>query len=602
MKLPRVFLFIVAVFALVSGKVFASVPRLAADLQFLQRAVAQRDIVALQEFLTKIDIDKSDTYGWTLLHYAALEGLLPAAELLQRLGAATDPTDNNGLSPAAYADFGGHLEVSRLLQGVAPAEVDLFTAAAANSQRAIERLLATPEIDIDARTDDGQTALHLSAAQGHLYATQRLIDAGADLMARDADGKLPFDLAADAGHALVASVLLEVTAGLNMKDFKGWTPLNWALLSGDQQRVHDLLAKGAKVGEGCQNALEVCLILQDMEMFALVLAAGGIDAASHRGDTALMGAAKRGDEQVVDTLLAYTANPNVMDRQHGFTPLRLAAEEGYLRIVEKLIANGALLNTVDTIGYTAIMRAALRGHVEVVRALIASGADVNIAGAAGMTALMWAVFWNEKEIARLLLEGGADIHAVTDAGVSVLELAVERGDAEMLDILLAQDVPITALPMGLSDAEILLAYVGDRDVLEKARSKKLKQRTVFPLIKEVQRDSPLVESWLMSGADPNRADADGNPPIIWAALLGHKEAVKTLLAWRADPDVLDKELFSALMRAAAAGYLEVVEPLLLEGADPHLVNGDGDDALALAERNGHREIAKILREAKGVEE
>ena len=385
MSLLRIFFLITAVLVLMgSRRAMAAGPavsRVATELQFLQRAVLRRNVVDLQEFLTKFgDINTADAEGLTLMHYAALEGLFPAAELLRHLGANVDRTDNRGLLPVDYAEFGGHLETQQLLLGVEPATVDLFTAAATNAQRALERLLAEPETDINARTAEGKTALHLSAARGSFDATQRLLAAGADILVEDKDGNIPLELAIDAGHALVVSVLLEA-AGLNAKEHKGWTALNWAVLSRNQLRVLALLAKGAKVGEGCQNAIEVCLLLQDMEMFEIVRAAGDIDAASSRGDTALMGVAHRGDERVVDALLAHGANTNVADMRRGYTPLRLAGENGHLAILIKLIEHGAKLDTVDSLGDTALIRASLRGHAEEVQALIDAGADLNIEGA-----------------------------------------------------------------------------------------------------------------------------------------------------------------------------------------------------------------------------
>ena len=656
---------------LVAGQ---AVARVAVELPQLKHALSQYDITALQGVFNKFDnINQADPDGMTLLHYAALEGLFPVVELLRSMGADTALADARGLLPVDYAEFGGHIETQQLLLGVEPATVDIFTAAAKNAQRALERLLA--ESDINARTADGKTVLHLSAQFGNYYATQRLIEAGADIFARDNDGNMPINLAIDAEHALVVSVLLEAV-GINEKEHKGWTPLNWAILSGDRNRVRDLLAKGAKIGEGCQNAIEVCLLLEDRQMFDIVLAASGelgVDAASSRGDTALMGVSRRGDEQLVDTLLAHQANPNVADKKHGYTPLRLAAENNHLPIVKRLVEHGAHLNTVDVLGDSAVLRAALRGNVAVVEALRDAGADLNLAGAGGMTPLLWAIYWNEKATVKALLAGGANIRILNNAGISAVELAARRGDVEMVQLVMDHldlDTHQTALQRTLKQAidrnddnlamlETLYSRGGfdvvkpnlvhDNfvfnlriqaiNVLNAAqegidRVTKLKttrkhrdfplhwlvanaklaaleralrhpfdldapnEDGITPVMQAIFSESPALETLLSHGADPNLSSG-GFPPLVRAALVGNKESIKTLLAWRADIDAQDAEGYTALMRTATGGYFEATELLLLEGANPHLVNQDGDDALTLAERGGYQDIAEILRTAKG---
>ena len=668
--------------ALSGAKHLHKVSSVAKHLQSLQQALQQKDATELQSILTQLkSLDEKDANGLTLMHYAALQGLLPVTELLQILGASFDITNKQGLLPADFAEFGGHQEVANFMRGIKPATVDLFTAAATNDQRALERLQAEPDINLNEHAADGKTALHWSALHGHLYATQFLIAAGIELMTRDNDGKLAFDLAAEAGHAEVASVLLEATAGLNMKDFQGWTPINWAVVTGDKQRVRQLLDKGAKVGEGCQNAIEVCLIMRDMEMFYILLEAGGIDAASRRGDTALMGSSKRGDEEVVDILLEHRANTNVFDFEHGNTPLRLAGEEGFLSIVLKLIAHGAKLDTLDILGDTALIRTAARGKSKVVEALLAAGAKINIVGAGGMTALAWAVYWNELPTVQALLAGAANLHLRNHADISALGWAAGRHivDVEILQKLLIHMDTTTRVgredlrsaliritaddPAAARKTKLLTYYLNNKDsktetaylqrqardvqdTLAKGmllahakgnfsqRLKTAEKYAAYPLhwaitnkkqellkkmlaldfaleaknsagatavIAAAKLDSPLLETLLSHGADPNQADDDGNPPIILATHLGHKQSVKTLLAWRADPNAVDSNGTSVLMLAAAAGYLEIVEPLLLDGADATYMQQNGDDALALAEHNGHHEIAKILHAAQGGE-
>jgi hypothetical protein len=83
--------------------------------------------------------------------------------------------------------------------------------------------------DIDARDNEGQTALVLAAQQGHLEIVKLLIDAGADLEARDKTfERASLCWAAMNGHITVVKILIDARASLNAEDKIWCTPLEWA--------------------------------------------------------------------------------------------------------------------------------------------------------------------------------------------------------------------------------------------------------------------------------------------------------------------------------------------------------------------------------------
>jgi len=89
-------------------------------------------------------------------------------------------------------------------------------------------------------------------------------------------------------------------------------------------------------------------------------------------DDNLVRAAENGDLQKVRALLQKGANPNGADKNDN-TPLEGAARNGYLPIVQLLLAKGAV---VDAGSHPALLAAAESGHVQVVEALLIKGADV----------------------------------------------------------------------------------------------------------------------------------------------------------------------------------------------------------------------------------
>jgi hypothetical protein len=95
-----------------------------------------------------------------------------------------------------------------------------------------------------------------------------------------------------------------------------------------------------------------------------------------RDGTPLIVAARNGEAQVVELLLAQGADPN-RDSIGDGNPLIVAAAAGNQRIVSMLVAAGADVNAFVEDDETPLINAARRGHLGVVQYLIARGADVN---------------------------------------------------------------------------------------------------------------------------------------------------------------------------------------------------------------------------------
>jgi len=95
---------------------------------------------------------------------------------------------------------------------------------------------------------------------------------------------------------------------------------------------------------------------------------------SHGGSLLHM-AIKMGDVPMVKALLKKGADPNQTLLPSGITPLMGASQEGLLEIVDELIQAGALVNYTLQNGMTALWIAAKNGHLDVVRRLLAADAN-----------------------------------------------------------------------------------------------------------------------------------------------------------------------------------------------------------------------------------
>ena len=83
----------------------------------------------------------------------------------------------------------------------------------------------------------------------------------------------------------------------------------------------------------------------------------------------------------------------------------------------------------------------------------------------------------------------------------------------------------------------------------------------------------------------NKPSFRGRTPIITAALHGHMEACKFLVANGANLDFQDDDKCTALMYAAYEGQYFIVKYLVESGANINLKNSEGNTALMCAEAN-----------------
>jgi ankyrin repeat protein len=78
-------------------------------------------------------------------------------------------------------------------------------------------------------------------------------------------------------------------------------------------------------------------------------------------DGALLSACAHGKANLVESLLAEGASPNVTS-PNGFTALHRAAENGHLQIVQLLLKNGAKADTLAADGSSPVSAARQAGH------------------------------------------------------------------------------------------------------------------------------------------------------------------------------------------------------------------------------------------------
>jgi ankyrin repeat protein len=208
--------------------------------------------------------------------------------------------------------------------------------------------------------------------------TLSLISAGADVNARDEDGRSALTLAVTGQIKEVAETLITAGADVNAQDNYGMTALmsvqmfsmtsHWS----PEEMTEILVAAGADVN-----------IRDDDGMTALLFAA----------DQSFV-------PMMVEYLIGYGADPHVRDPE-GNTALILVARQptplmSYGGIISSLVSAGADVNAVNDAGGSALIEAVRSYYggansLETINMLLDAGADANIRDRDGMRAFDYAL-------------------------------------------------------------------------------------------------------------------------------------------------------------------------------------------------------------------
>lgn len=409
------------------------------------------------------------------LHWAAHWDDLETAELLIRAGANVNAANQLGVTSLLLAcENGSAAMVAKLLQAGANAnlaapsgEMPLMTCSRTGNVDAVKALLAHgAKVNAKENLQD-QTALMWAVAEGHPDVVGVLLKHGADVHARSRTfGQLI--VREETGARLVCPVPEGVTArcvNAETEEKGGSTPLLFAARSGDLESAKLLVAAGANVNDAAPNGDSVLVVAAysgHRELAQFLLDKDASPGADGGGYAAMHMALLRGDAELVKSLLAHGASPNVRITKGtphmrssqqfalpnyliGATPFFLAAKFIETDIMRTLAAAGAdpLLPASD--GTTPLMAAAGVGYkggetrwgreyhklppadedraLEAVKLAISLGGDVNASNQAGDTALHGAALKGYKDIAQFLVDKGADLNAKNKRGQTPLSVA-----------------------------------------------------------------------------------------------------------------------------------------------------------------------------------
>jgi FOG: Ankyrin repeat len=151
----------------------------------------------------------------------------------------------------------------------------------------------------------------------------------------------PLLMAAELGRSNILEMLLDAGANLNSTDAKQWSALALAVEKGHRSTVIILLENKIYIDSRDaedQTPLMIAARLDEIEILSqLVKANADINAEDEKKWTSLSWAVANGHERAVELLLE-TPLANIDHRDaRGRTPFSLAAERGFVQIMQLLI-------------------------------------------------------------------------------------------------------------------------------------------------------------------------------------------------------------------------------------------------------------------------
>lgn len=199
------------------------------------------------------------------------------------------------------------------------------------------RLLSDTITDVECKVEDGRTALHMAAENGHEEMVQHLLTQRADCDVESADGRTPLRLALESGNEFIAQVLIQRGADVNANFASGETALTVAVGNQWTSLVQILLREkanpNARLPDG-RTSLHVAAEVGSNIGIIKLLCDEGADPriGDEKAWTALHYAAHYGHKEVA-SIFFYDNRTHEVFKRIGWTPLHAAIEQEHIEIV-----------------------------------------------------------------------------------------------------------------------------------------------------------------------------------------------------------------------------------------------------------------------------
>ncbi|KAG7663045.1 GDE1 [[Candida] subhashii] len=226
---------------------------------------------------------------------------------------------------------------------------------------------------------------HSHLANGFIHVLETMpIDSRSLLTGKDHYSRTPLHYSAQYGLDLISKHLINyvttwklIPNPTSIDDIEVWgdqenlTPLHLAILSKHPKTTQALISSNSNIPLTCHDLLLLAIPLNSISIIQALITQGNISVnytnpgPNYHNESALYIACKLNFPGIVEYLLDQNADPEIGENVFGWTPVFVAASEGYIQIVKLLIGYGCEVDIVDDSGWLPAEHACLRGHLDV---------------------------------------------------------------------------------------------------------------------------------------------------------------------------------------------------------------------------------------------
>lgn len=236
---------------------------------------------------------------------------------------------------------------------------------------------------------------------------------------------------------------------VNESSKNGWRPIMHAVHKNRLNFIPKLVERGAKVdiidAKNGRSLLHNAVEQGYTSMVQLLLSYNpNINASDFDGESIIWTCCRKGFDDIVallldDRLNNPICNINFCKVSNGQSPLFVACDRGYIKIVAQLLAYKRMkcdINMTDSHNRTPLMRACTKSHDEIVKLLLKNGADINILSEYGQSCLLSAFRINKAKICKILLNddnaGDIELWRHDDRNKYVLDYKSAKSDTNII--------------------------------------------------------------------------------------------------------------------------------------------------------------------------
>ena len=410
----------------------------------------------------------------------------------------------------------------------------IWSAAAEGNLNSVKKYLAKG-LDINAKGGSLKSSALLSATlYDQVKMAEFLIQNGADVNAKGDDGGTALHAAAFLGQYEIAKLLIQNGADVDARNNEGETVINGTMADWETTKF---------IAGMLQLKLDRESVETGRSQIVELLRKNGATAEfSDPPDNNFWTMVGVGNLQAVKQHLAKGLDINAKNKD-GVTALQIATLLGQYEIAELLVQKGADVNTKANDGTTALHSAAFLGRYKEAKLLLENRIDANIRNNDGATAIdILNLDWRTTQFVAQMLSLQVDKEKVEDGrnrikkllGQQVASIDNQSNQSDFVGQSLHEAVLVGNLE-GVKRHIVVKSDLNQKDPnLQGQGASALHIASIFGQLE-------IVELLIQAGVDLNQADREGSTPVHAAAFFCHEKILLSLLNAGAAPNQPDNK-------------------------------------------------------------